>query len=250
MSKRQRSLIIALASVALVIAVGGGYYVLRDSGIIGSTSNTTPTGSEGAQPEPTSTSAGSSVDLPPAWTPTPFGFSEIDVAQWGLQLPDFPLGFEKEPMDETGIPPGLANGIEDATLVKRFAFSEEGDSPQLLIGFTLYIPSKSGQAKFDELISNPEFIVDDILSSFDHNGILEQDEIYGLEGIGDYSYGLTCVLDMEAVEMRVDGLGFRRDIAGALLFVLHIDGYPLEISVQDLAEILDQRIIPTLPSNP
>ena len=250
MSKRQKTLIVVLAVVASVIVVGGGYYILRDAGIISDTSITSRTGPDGAQPGLTSTSAGSSVDLPPAWTPTPFGFSEIDVAQWGLQLSDFPLEFNKEPMDETGMPTGLANEIDDATLVKRFAFSEEGDSPQLIIGMTLFIPSESGQAKFDDLTSNPEFIVGDILSTFDHNGILEQDEIYGLEGIGDFAYGLTCVLDMEAVEMRVDSLSFRRGVAGALLFVLYIDGYPLEITVQDLARTLDQRIIPTLPSNP
>ncbi len=247
MSKRQKSLIIILTMVALVIVVGGGYYVLLDSGIIGDTS--TPSRTE-AQDESISTPADSSVGLPPAWTPTPLGFSGIDVAQWGLQLSDLPLGFEKESIDATGIPPGLANEIEDATLVKQFAFSEEGDSPHLIVGLTLLIPSESGQAKFDDLTSKPEFIVGDILSTFDHNGILEQNEINDLDGIGDSSYGLTSVLDMEAVEMRVDTISFRRGVAGTLLFVLYIDGYPLEVSVQDLARILDQRIISTLPSNP
>ncbi len=247
MSKRQIRLIIVLAFVFLVIVVGGGYFVLRDLGIIGETSSA---GTDDAQPGGADTSAGSSVELPPAWTPTPSGVSDIEFAQWGLQLSDLPLGFEKEPIDDPSIPPSLTDEIEEITLIKQFAFSKEGDSPQFIGGMALLIPSQRGQAEFDELSSTPEFVVGDILSTLDHNGILEQNEINGLEAIGDSSYGQTCVLDMEAVEMRVDVISFRRGVAGAILFAFYIDGYPLEVSAQDLAEILDQRIIPTLVDNP
>jgi hypothetical protein len=79
--------------------------------------------------------------------------------------------------------------------------------------------------------------------------ILDQVEISGLEDIGDYSFGQSFMLDMEAVEMRVDIIAFRRDIAGVLLFTLYIDGYSADVSIENLARMLDQRILLTLETS-
>lgn len=240
MSKRQRVLLRVLAFITILVVVGAGFYVLRDMGIIGGKSipvDATPPGVL-------------SADLPPEWTPTPFSVSDTDFPQWGLQLSDLPAGFENEPVDDSGESFGFMDGVSDVIAVKKFVFSKEDDSPQLISGQTLLIQNQSGQAAFDERASRSEFIVETILSTLDPIGILEQAAIDGLEGIGDSSFGQSYVLDMEAVEMRVDIITFRRGGAGVVLSTLYVDGYSVDVSIQDLAMILDQRIVSTLTNNP
>jgi hypothetical protein len=245
LSSRQKVLIVVLVFFTLLVVLGAGYYVLRDMGIIGGNSNSVGAESDGIQ-NPDDLTA----ELPPAWTPTPSGDNETDFTRWGLQLSDFPLDFENEAIDEVGALPFVVAGIDDITRVKQFAFSRESEPPQFVSGLTVLIRSQSSQNAFDEQSSDSEFILEGIISTLEPLFILEQAEITDLEGIGDFSFGQSYVFDMEAVEMRVDYVAFRRDNAGALLFALYVDGYSVETPIQDLARILDQRILSTLPNFP
>lgn len=244
-SRRQKVVIVVILFFTLLVVLGAGYFYLRDQGIIGGKSK--PAGGEAdGEQNPDDLS----VVLPPAWTPTPSGNAETDFTRWGLQLSDLPLGFENEPMDEVGGLPFVVAEIDDITKVKQFAFSKESESAQLVSGMTILIRSESSQAAFDEQTSDSEFILAGIISTLEPLHILEQTEIIGLEGVGDYSFGQSYVLDMEAVEIRVDFVVFRRDVAGALLFTMYVDGYSVEVPIQDLARILDQRILSTMPDSP
>lgn len=245
LTKRQRALLLALVFITILILLGVGYYILQDIGIIGGHSNPVGTGTESTQPPD-----GLSLGLPPTWTPTVFSISDIDFTKWALQLSDLPTSFENEPIDDIDAPFDLLAEFNDVTTVKQFVFSKEDDSPQLISGQTLLIQNPNSQAVFDERASTPEFIVDTILSTLNPISILEQEAIDGLEGIGDFSFGQSYVLDMEAIEMRVDIIIFRRGSAGAILSTLYVDGYSVDVSIQDLARILDQRIIPALTDNP
>ncbi len=245
MSRRQKVLIFVLVFFTLLVALVAGYYILRNMGIIGGKSKPADAETDGTQnPDDLS------VELPPAWTPTPSSANEMDFTRWGLQLSDFPLDFENEPVDEVGALPFVVAGIDDITKVKQFAFSKESEPPQFVSGMTVLIRSQSSQAAFDEQSSDSEFILAGIISTLEPLYILEQVEIIGLEGIGNFSFGQSYILDMEAVEMRVDFVAFRRDFAGALLFSMYVDGYSVEVPIQDLARILDQRILSTLPNSP
>jgi hypothetical protein len=237
--------------ITIIVILGTGYYILQDMGIITSQWNPLDLLSFlGLGPAGTQTPEFSVVELPPAWTPTVSSISDLDYSQWDIQLSDLPPEFETEPVDELSVPFDFIAELDDVTTVKQYTFSKEGDSPQLISGRTLLIPDQNSQTIFDEKSSTTEFIVEGVISTLEPVAILEQEEISGLEEIGEYSYGQSYVLDMEAVEMRVDIIAFRRDIAGVLLFTLYIDGYSTDVAIQDLASILDQRILTTLPSNP
>jgi hypothetical protein len=245
LSIRQKVLIVVLVSFTLLVVLGAGYFILRDMGIISRKSKLADTETDGTQ-----YSDDLSVELPPAWTPTPSSDNETDFTRWGLQLSDLPLGFENEPIDEGGALPFVVAGIDDITRVKQFAFSKESEPPQFVSGMTLRILNQSSQVAFDEQSSDSEFILAGITSTLEPLYILDQAEIIGLEDLGDFSFGQSYILDMEAVEIRVDFVAFRRDVAGALLFTMYVDGYSVEVPIQDLAMILDQRILSTLLNSP
>ena len=251
LNRRQKVLLIVLVIFTIIVILGAGYYILRDMDVIdGQTNLLDILFPEGASPDGTQSPGDLSVELPPAWTPTVFSISDINFSQWAIQLSDLPLEFENEPIDEFPVPFDFVTEFDDVTTVKQFTYSKEGESPQLVSGLTLLIPNQDSQNAFDEKSSTPEFIVDGVISTLEPIAILEQVEISGLEEIGDYSFGQSYMLDMEAVEMRVDIIAFRRNIAGVLLFTLYIDGYAVDVAIQDLARILDLRILPTLITNP
>ena len=236
---------VVLVFFILLIVLGAGYYILRERGIIGGKSKPADAETNGTQ-----NPGDLSVELPPAWTPTPSSNNETDFTRWGLQLSDFPLDFENEPIDEADALPFVIAGIDDVTKVKLFAFSKETEPPQFVSGMTVLIHSQSSQTAFDEQSSDSEFILTGVISTLEPLAILEQGVILDIEGIGDFAFGQSYLLDMEAVEMRVDFVAFRRDFAGALLFAMYVDGYSVEVPIQDLARILDQRILSTLPNPP
>jgi hypothetical protein len=131
-------------------------------------------------------------------------------------------------------------------MVNSFAFTKEGDDSQFVFGITGLILEHE-QQEFDAQISRPEMSVEEVVNSLDHNGILEQEEIGGLEDLGDVAVGYHYLLDMEGIELRLNVIVFRRDIAGVMMFTGYVDGYPEAASVRELAYTLDQRIFPTLP---
>ncbi len=257
MTRGQITILAILAVLSFAVVIGGGYFVLADSGIIGGKGNeivaqpptiSTPTSS--GEPSPTSTpeQVGGNV-LPPAWTPTPFGLSEIDYVQWSLQLSDLPGGFNKAPVEEFDSESGLIGEDGRGAMINSFAFTKEGDEFQFVFGITGLVLEHE-QQEFDEHIFQPDLLVEEVVNSLDHNGILEQEEIGDLGDLGDVAVGYRYLLDMEGIELWLNVVVFRRDIAGAMIFTGCVDGYPEAVSIRDLAFVLDQRILPTLPNNP
>jgi hypothetical protein len=254
MTRGQITILAVLAVLGLVVVIGGGYYVLADSGIIGANENevvarppTTRTPIPSDESSPTSAPDKTAGKLlPPTWTPTPFGLSEIDYAQWSLRLSDLPEGFKISPVEAFDSESGLIGEDGRGTMVNSFAFTKEGDDSQFVFGITGLILEHE-QQEFDAQISRPEMSVEEVVNSLDHNGILEQEEIGGLEDLGDVAVGYHYLLDMEGIELRLNVIVFRRDIAGVMMFTGYVDGYPEAASVRELAYTLDQRILPTLP---
>ena len=256
MTRRQIAVIGVLAVLTLGVVVGGGYYVLSDSGLIGGSENEpvaqssiTPTVTSAGEslPAPTLTPESGSI-LPPEWTPTPFGLAEIDYAQWAIQLSDLPLGFKKEPLEESYTESGLIGEDGKGAMVNSFFFTKEGEDAQFVLGVAGLVLEHE-QEEFNTHISQTDFLVEEFVDPFDHKGILEQEEIVDLDGLGDIAVGYRYLLDMEGVELRVDLITFRRDIAGVFIIMGYGDGFPAAVSIRDLAYLLDQRIFPTLPDN-
>jgi len=257
MTGSQITVLAVLALLTFGVVIGGGYYLLTDSGLIGGADNdsiaqsqTTPTvTSEGESPPTPTSTPEAGGKLPPAWTATPFGLAEIDYVQWAIQLSDLPTGFEKAPFDDFETGSGLVGEDGQGEMVNAFAFTKEGEDIQLVFGFAGLVLEHE-QQEFDTQISQSEILVNEFVNTYEHNGILEEEQIGNLDDLGDIAFGYSYLLDMEGVEMRFDVIIFRRDIAGLMIFMNYIDGYPVTVSIRDLAFVLDQRIIPTLPNNP
>ncbi len=257
MTGGQIAVLVVLALLSFGIVIGGGYYVLTDSGLIGGTENdpvaqsqTTPTvASDGESPPAPTSTPEAGGKLPPAWTSTPFGLAEIDYVQWGIQLSDLPMGFKNVPVEELEPESGFIGDDGNGEMVNTFSFSKEDDEFQVVYGFTGLVLEHEQQA-FDEATSMSEIEGDEIIDSFEHNGILERRTVDNLEELGDVAMGYSYLLDVEGVDLRVEFIIFRRDIAGAMIFTAYVDGMPAAVSLRDLAYVLDQRIIPTLPNNP
>jgi len=162
MTKGQITLLAVLAVLSFAVVIGGGYYVLADSGIIGGKTNDLV-----AQPPATATLTSSAVNsptstpeeiggklLPPTWTPTPFGLSEIDYVQWSIRLADLPLGFKKSPVEEFNSESGLIGEDGRGELVNSFFFTKEGDDLQFIFGVTGLVLEHE-QQEFDTQIAKP-----------------------------------------------------------------------------------------------
>ncbi len=253
----QIAVLAVLALLTIGVVIGGGYFVLMDSGLIGGTENkpvaqspATPTiTSEGESPPTPTSTPEAGGKLPPAWTSTPFGLAEIDYMQWTIQLSDLPMGFKNDPVEDLEPESGFIGDDGNVEMVNAFSFSKEDDEFQVVYGFTGLVLEHERQT-FDEGISMSEIEVDEIIDSFEHNGILERGTVDNLEQLGDVAMGYSYLLDVEGIDLRFEFIIFRRDIAGAMLFTAYIDGVPTAVSLRDLAYVLDQRIIPTLPNNP
>jgi hypothetical protein len=257
MTGGQIAVLAVLALLSFGVVIGGGFFVLSDSGLIGGTENeavaqspATPTITSNGEspPSPTSTPE-TGGKLPPAWTSTPFGLAEIDYVQWSIQLSDLPLGFKNDPIEEIESESGFIGNDGNGEMVKEFSFSKEDDDFQVVYGFTGLVLEHEQQA-FDEGFSMSEIELDEIVDSFEHNGILERKMIDNLEELGNVAMGYSYLLDMEGLDLRFEFIIFRRDIAGAMIFTAYVDGMPAAVSIRDLAYVLDQRIIPTLPKIP
>ena len=257
MTRGQIVVIAVLSVLSLGVVIGGGIYVLSDSGLIGGAENEpvaqspiTPTVTSVGESLPTRTlTPESGGKLPPAWTATPFGLAEIDYVQWAIQLSDLPLGFKEEPLEESYTKSGLIGEDGKGAMVNSFFFAKEGEDAQFVLGVTGLVLEHE-QEEFDTQVSQSDYLVEEFVDPFDHNGILEQEEIVDLEGLGDIAVGYRYLLDMEGIELRYNLVAFRRDIAGVFIIMGYVDGFPAAISIQDLAYLLDQRILPTLPVNP
>ena len=257
MTGSQVAVLAILALLTFGIVIGGGYYVLSDSGLIGGTENNlaaqspatqTNTPDGGSPPVPTSTPEVGGK-LPPAWTATPFGLAEIDYVQWAIQLSDLPMGFKNVPVEDFEPESGFIGDEGEAEVVNAFSFSKEDENFQVVYGFTGLVLEHEQQA-FDDAIIMSDDELDEIINSFEHNGILEQGKIDNLEELGDAAMGYSYLLDVEGIDFRFEFILFRRDIAGAMIFTAYVDGMPAVVPLRDLAFVLDQRIIPTLPEHP
>jgi hypothetical protein len=257
MTRGQMAVLAVLAVLTFGVVIGGGYYVISDSGLLGGSENepvaqfaSTPTATTAVEslPEPSSTPE-SGAKLPPAWTSTPSGLYDIDFVQWAIQLSDLPSGFANEPLEESHSETGFVGENGEGEMVNSFFFTRAGEDAQFLLGITGLVLDHE-QDEFNTQISREDFLVEEFVDPFDHNGILEQEEMSDLDNLGDIAVGHRYLLDMEGVELRINLIAFRRDIAGVFLVMGYVDGYPEAVPIRDLAYLLDQRILSTLPDTP
>lgn len=188
----------------------------------------------------------------PTFTPTPNPTpTPAAVAFWDmlLTLHDMPPGFEQEPIGDLDIfNEGLAG--EKWPIRAAFMFLEP-DHYQFVIGVTQLVQGRLDQVQFDAGVNRPQFMLQTVIQSMGLSGILEEDVLPSVDDIGDASAGVTVASEGtgEGLPMRLDLVAFRRDVVGAYVIVMYVDGENPVVEAGELARLFDERIIDVLLSS-
>ena len=187
--------------------------------------------------------------VPPTPTPTPLPPTPTltplpDLSNVVLTLEDLPSGFEAMSPAEFGFTKEDLSQ-DDFTVESLFVFLE-AEHFELVMGFTALVSTRLEQAGFDVALRQPDFLLDSLIGGMGATDILEQKDLPDLDDIGDASAGVTVAVDMEGISMRMDIVAFRRDVVGAFVFVMYIDGDVPIVPIGDVSRIFDERIVEVL----
>jgi len=201
---------------------------------------------QGLSPAPTATPTATITPSPtntplPTATSTPEGPGLSDLV---LSLGDLPAGFQMVSPEEFGLTRESLSG-DDLTVVSVFAFMEYARF-EFVMGFTTLLETRLDQESFDAELGDTDYLIEAFVLGLGASAVLEQGVIPGLE-VGDTSAGLTVVANLEEIPMRMDMVVFRRDVIGAFVLIMYLDGDVPIIPVAEVAGKLDERIIDLLP---
>jgi len=181
-----------------------------------------------------------------ALEPTPSQVQELDISSAVLTLDDLHPGFEEFSPEELGM---SMEDFSDETFQPEevFIFVNIQDF-QMVFGFNFLLTSKLDRVAFDAGVSNPEITIPAFVSGMGSENVRDEKMLEGLEDIGEKQIGMTMVTDLEGVPAQVDVIMFRRDVVGAMLMSMVMEGESPNITIHELGLKLDQRIQESLQS--
>ncbi len=204
-----------------------------------STPTPTPTETPTFTPTPTSTPT-STPTAPPTDTPTITPTPTPDLSRILITEEDLPPGFE-------GFPPEILAELQEELSQDEYLnisnlYAYMNVEPfELVIGFTALITNRFEQAGFDIVLEHPDVFLDALIMGMGEVEVLSQEDLPGLEEIGDSSTAMTLAIDVEGTPMRLDLTLFRRDIAGVMVLVMYLDGETPAVAISEMAQLLDSR---------
>ena len=207
-----------------------------------------PTATTTLIPSPTNTPTITptiTTSVPPTNTPTINPTPLLNIPGVVLTLEDLPPGFEEILPEEFGF---TAEDLSSEGLTVESVFTFMQVEPLgLIMGFTTQITSPVDQLGFDIALTQPEFLMEALIGGMEPLDIHDQRELPGLAVYGDASAGLTLATDIGGIVMRMDLAVLRRDVVGAFLFSMYIDGDIPAITIDEIASKMDERIIEAIP---
>jgi hypothetical protein len=202
-------------------------------------------GASQAAPVPTSAPATAEA---PASAPTealpPTSAAKLDISPAVLSLEDLPAGFEKLSLEELGA--SMADfSTDDFQPEHAFVFINTQNF-QMIFGFNFLLNETLDRLSFDLGVSQPDVILPAFVEGMGTENVRDQKSLEDIEDIGEKQIGMTTVAALEDTSMQVGVLMFRRDIIGAMVMSMSLEGQTPNISIHDLGRKLDQRILGTL----
>ena len=186
-------------------------------------------------PAPTLTPVNTPTKMP---TLTPKPISDLSSAV--LTLDDLPPGFEEYTLDEFGISADDFSN-EDFQPKDVFIFVNPQDF-QIVFGFNSLLTEKIDRAAFDVAMLQPEITLPVLVNGMGPENVHDEKLLEGMEDIGEVQMGMTMIANMEGVPAQVDVLMFRRNIIGAMVMSIVLEGQSPNITIHDLGLKLDQNI--------
>ncbi len=209
----------------------------------------TPVPTDTPTPAPTDTPTSIPTDTPtlvPTEEPTEEAATETSGEEAAtetsgivLELKDLPSGFEEIDPAEMGMTKETMSN-EQFEVEEVFAFIQPTEF-EIVMGFTTLLNNKLEQAGFDAALRDPELLSESFVGGMGGTDVLEQEELV-LEDIGNEASGLSFVVDMTGVSMRMDLAVFRKDKVGAFLIIMYMDGEEASVSIADLARTLANKV--------
>jgi hypothetical protein len=258
MSGKQIAFLAILAVLTFSVIIGGGYYVLSDSGLIGGAnaelvgqSPATPTMTSTSEPSPSPTVTPEMVEsnpLPATWTPTPtLTEAPIDTASWTLDRDDLTADFEATTLEELGIVADNLLFEGEYPLINIFSYIDSNEEFEGVYGWTFLIEVESDQADFDAEIQTMDLFTEQMIEDLSVEEVIDQQELGMPEDLGDSSRAITVVARIEDVDFRFDMVLFRRDAAGVYCVTIYLDGEIAVVPIQDAALKIDAHIQESYP---
>jgi hypothetical protein len=258
MSGKQIAFLAILAVLTFSVIIGGGYYVLSDSGLIGGAnaelvgqSPATPTMTSTSEPSPSPTvtlEMAESNPLPATWTPTPtLTEAPIDTASWTLDRDDLTADFEATTLEELGIVADNLLFEGEYPLINIFSYIDSNEEFEGVYGWTFLIEVESDQADFDAEIQTMDLFTEQMIEDLSVEEVIDQQDLGMPEDLGDSSRAITVVARIEDVDFRFDMVLFRRDAAGVYCVTIYLDGEIAVVPIQDAALKIDAHIQESYP---
>lgn len=191
-----------------------------------------------ATPTPTLTATPTST---PTLTPTASPTPRPDLSAYVLELEDFPPGFEELTLEELGLTMDDFNneGFEPEQV---FVFVNPRQF-QMVIGFNFLLTDRLNRISFDAVASDPELFLPAFVSGVGPENVSEVKVMTGMEDIGEMQIGIRMLAETEGIALNVETLIFRRDILGALLMSMNMQGRVPNVPLADLGQALDRRFL-------
>jgi hypothetical protein len=176
----------------------------------------------------------------PTRTPTLTSTPRPDLSSSVLTLDDLPAGFEEISLEEFDKTEAdiYREGLEPEEIfifVNALQF-------QTITGYNFLLTNRINRISFDAVASSPELFLPGFVSNLEPENVRDITVLTGLEDIGDLRIGITMVALTEGVSFQVDSLMFRRDIIGAFIMSMTLEGREPNITIQELGRILDVHI--------
>jgi hypothetical protein len=131
-----------------------------------------------------------------------------------------------------------------------FAYQKSDDKQfQVILGFTMQIPTRIDQAGFDSSLRQGDF-TKAFIEGFNSSKPTQFSSPVPLslgDNIGEISAGWVTKGKVEDIPMRGDMAIFRRGNLGVVLMTLYLDGDTPSIEIADAARKLDRRIVELNP---
>jgi hypothetical protein len=189
------------------------------------------------EPAPVSTSTPAG---PPTQVPTETPLPEPDISSAVLTLDDLPSGFEEYNLEEMGM---SVDDFSDENFRPEevFIFINPQDF-QMVFGFNFLLTERFDRAAFDLGMSQPELTLPALVNGMGSENIQNEKILEGMEDVGDVQIGMTMIANMEGMPAQVDILMFRRDVVGAMVMSMVLEGQSPNITLHELGRKLDQHI--------
>jgi hypothetical protein len=159
-------------------------------------------------------------------------------------LQDLPTGFQ--PLSEPELAEfsqSLSDG--DYKPESLFAFQED-EHFEYIMGFTSLLSTPEEQAAFDAELRRADFL-ENFAQGFQQGAvgikIADKGTLKNLDGIGNAIAGLGFTSNIQTIPMRIELVVFRRNQIGAFLWIMYLDGDKPVISIDQVAQKLDSRVL-------